>query len=121
LEKTIKTLEFMPTFIAFIYLSLFNFVQTEAYYNMYHTAEVIDNLLVSVCTICFLLGGYKSWNLISIRSYSVVVSLNILSEVSQFINLTNYYTYYLAILYLFILSFTITALSSKTELENDFN
>ena len=119
MEKIVNLSGGIPIFLAFLYLTIYNFIDTEIYIDCYHIAKELDNFLICFSTVCFLLGGYKKWNAESLRCFSIVIMLNILTELSTIFGIANYYKYYLIVLYFFCFSFVLTFTMKINESEQD--
>lgn len=115
MKEIIRKSESIPIFLAFLYLTVFNFIDTDFYCINHYIFEKVDNFLSFVCIMAFLSGGYKYWKLEGLRCFSVVITLNLLTEFAEILGLVNYYEYYLAVLYLFVLSFLITSITQKDD------
>jgi len=110
MEILARKLQTIPILLVFMYISVYNFIETDFYADYYETLKNIDNTLVLISLLAFLYKGYERWNLESLRCFSAVIVLNILSEFSHMLGERDYYRCYLLILYIFIASFILTSI-----------
>jgi len=105
MRKIIQYTQVIPIILIAVYIGFFFFKDFQIYANLhYNYLELTDNILVSISLIAFIVGGYKSWNKVAIRSFLSVALLNIITE----FNIENYYQTYSFIVQLFIITLILT-------------
>jgi len=92
-------------------MSLFFIVETDIYYRLYDTIGIVDNIMVSISILGFLLGGYNLWNSLKVKSFATVIILNVLTELSYKMIMVNYYQIYSILICVFILTITMRKFS----------
>lgn len=106
-----KYFQVVPLFLIVSYILLFVCIDLETYSEYYLSViGKIDNVLVTIATTAFILGGFRVWDMIAIRAFASVILLNIITEIGLKIHIQHYYIAYAIITSNFLICFIVDVL-----------
>lgn len=100
MQKIIQITQVIPIFLITAYFGFYFCIDSQEYADIHQQLSIIDNILVGTSLLAFSLGGYKLWNKTSLRSFSAIIILNIITE----LEIQNYYNVYSMVIQLFLIT-----------------